>query len=66
MPGEGPRMEVIPLGFIAGLLRRFDRHAARIRRQLPGVRYTRAGAVRALLEARLDAPGAKEPLHGQA
>lgn len=53
MPKPTP-MAVIPFRLPAALVRRLDRHAARLRQEQPGLRVTRADALRLLLTEALD------------
>jgi len=48
-------MAVVPFRLPASLVKRLDRHAARLRREQPGVEVTRADVVRLLLTRALDA-----------
>jgi predicted transcriptional regulator len=61
-----PPMEVVPFRLPPSLVRRLDAHAARLRREQPGVRFTRADAARSLLEAGLAAAEGKGGRHGKA
>lgn len=47
-------MKVVPFRIPADLVKRLDKHAARLRDRNPGVLVTRADALRALLVAALD------------
>jgi hypothetical protein len=56
-------MVVIPFRLPVALVKRLDRHAARMRREQPGVEVGRADAVRFLLGQALDR---EEARHGKA
>ena len=56
-------MQVIPFRLPADLVKRLDRHAARLGKEQPGLRATRSDALRVLLNAALDQA---EKRHGKA
>lgn len=61
-----PAERVAPILFRLAptLVARIDRHARRMERDTPGVKFNRTDAVRALLTASLDAAETKEKGHG--
>jgi len=58
-PG-GDRAAQVAFRLPAAILAKLDEHVARLRRLVPGVRLTRADAVRALLERGIEAVEAEE------
>ncbi len=59
---KGPAWEVIAFRLPADLVKRLDQHAERLRKQQPGLRATRADALRTLLTEALDR---QEAHHGK-
>jgi len=53
MPKPAP-MQVIPFRLPAALVKRLDKHAARLRAERPGLRVTRADALRLVVTEALD------------
>jgi hypothetical protein len=49
-----PPMAVTPIRLPVALIKRLDRHAARLRAEQPGVNITRSDAIRLLLSRALD------------
>jgi hypothetical protein len=58
-----PSMQVQAFRLSVDLMKRLDRHAERLRAEHPGLKVTRADALRLLLNEALDA---KEGNHGKA